>query len=141
ALPENGPAPVLSLGALAVPFLAGALGGVLTQRSAPDVVSEAAPLWGFVCGITTAITVAALALVTGVSLCSVRLSEVGPSVWQVCLVWAREVGVPAAVAAWIASWWHSRKLCLAGTGPGSPNARRTARGRQGYVPGTGPSEV
>ena len=142
ALPENGPAPMLSLGALAVPFLAGALGGVLTQRSAPDVVSEAAPLWGFVCGITTGITVAALALVTGGSLGSVRLAEVGPSVWQVGLVAALEIGVSAAVAAWIANWWYSRKLRLAGVEPGSPNARHTARGRKesGSDPATGPSE-
>lgn len=130
ALPENGPAPVLSLGALAVPFFAGALGGVLTQRSAPDVVSEAAPLWGFVCGITTGITVAAFALVTGGSLGAVRLAEVGPSAWQVGLVAALEVGVAAAVAAWIANWWYSRKLRLAGVEPGSPRARETARGRR-----------
>lgn len=139
ALPENGPAPMLSLGALAVPFLAGALGGVLTQRSAPDVVSEAAPLWGFVCGITTGVTVAALALVTGGSLGAVRLAEVGPSVWQVGLVAALEVGVSAAITAWIANWWYSRKLRLAGVEPGSPNARDTARGRKGPEPepGTG----
>ena len=140
ALPENGPAPMLSLGALAVPFLAGALGGVLTQRSAPDVVSEAAPLWGFVCGITTGITVAALALVTGGSLGSVRLADVGPSVWQVGLVAALEVGVAAAVAAWLANWWYSRKLRLAGVEPGSPNARDTARGRKTPDPDIGPSE-
>uniref|UniRef100_UPI00037BD6EA cell division protein PerM n=1 Tax=Nocardiopsis xinjiangensis TaxID=124285 RepID=UPI00037BD6EA len=142
ALPENGPAPMLSLGALAVPFLAGALGGILTQRSAPDVVSEAAPLWGFVCGIITGITVAALALVTGGSLGSVRLAEVGPSAWQVGLVAVLEVGVSAAVAAWIANWWYSRKLRLAGVEPGSPNARPTARGLEepGPDPVTGPSE-
>lgn len=140
ALPENGPAPMLSLGALAVPFLAGALGGVLTQRSAPDVVSEAAPLWGFVCGITTGITMAALALVTGGALGSVRLAGVGPSVWQVGLVAALEIGVAAAVAAWIANWWYSRKLRLAGVEPGSPNARDTVRGRKTPDPDTGPSE-
>lgn len=142
ALPENGPAPVLSLGALAVPFLAGALGGVLTQRSAPDVVSESAPLWGFVCGITSGIIVAVLALVTGGSLGAVRLAEVGPSAWQVGLVAALEIGVSAAVAAWIANWWYSRKLRLAGLEPGSPSARDTARGRKGPdpEPGTGASK-
>uniref|UniRef100_UPI00035C6304 cell division protein PerM n=1 Tax=Nocardiopsis salina TaxID=245836 RepID=UPI00035C6304 len=143
ALPENGPAPVLSLGALAVPFIAGALGGVLTQRSAPDVVSEAAPLWGFVCGITTGITVAAFALVTGGSLGAVRLAEVGPSAWQVGLVAALEVGVAAAVAAWIANWWYSRKLRLAGGEPGSPRARETARGSRAPEPSgpSGPSQA
>ncbi len=110
ALPANGAAPMLSLTALAVPFLAGAVGGVLTQRSAPDVVSEAAPLWGFVCGVTTGMLCAALAGTAGGSLGADRLSEIGPSAWQVGLVAALEVGVAAAVAAWIANWWYTRKL-------------------------------
>lgn len=110
ALPANGAAPVLSLAALAVPFVAGAIGGVLTQRSAPDVVSEAAPLWGFVCGVTTGMLCAALAGAAGGSLGAQRLSEVGPSAWQIGLVAALEVGVAAAVAAWIANWWYTRKL-------------------------------
>lgn len=110
ALPTNGAAPVLSLAALAVPFVAGVLGGVVTQRHAPDVVSEAAPLWGFVCGVTTGILCAALAGAAGGSLGTQRLAEVGPSAWQVGLVAALEVGVAAAVAAWIANWWYTRKL-------------------------------
>ncbi len=89
--------------------MAGAIGGVLTQRSAPDVVSEAAPLWGFVCGVTTGILCAALAVTSGGSLGAQRLSEVGPSAWQVGLVAALEVGVAAAVAAWIANWWYTRE--------------------------------
>lgn len=109
ALPANGAAPVLSLAALAVPFVAGALGGMVTQRNAPDVVSEAAPLWGFVCGVTTGILCAALAGAAGGSLGTHRLAEVGPSAWQVGLVAALEVGVAAAVAAWIANWWYTRK--------------------------------
>ncbi|WP_394350507.1 cell division protein PerM [Nocardiopsis quinghaiensis] len=108
AVPENGAAPVASLIALAVPFVAGAMGGVLTQRSAPDVVSEAAPLWGFVCGVTTGMLCAALAEVAGGPLGGERLSEVGPSAWQVGLVAALEVGVAAAVAAWTANWWYTR---------------------------------
>ncbi|WP_040703012.1 cell division protein PerM [Nocardiopsis ganjiahuensis] len=110
ALPANGAAPVLSLTALVVPFVAGAVGGMLTQRSAPDVVSEAAPLWGFVCGVTTGMLCAALAGTAGGSLGAQRLSEIGPSAWQVGLVAALEVGVAAAVAAWIANWWYTRKL-------------------------------
>ncbi|MBR8743154.1 DUF6350 family protein [Nocardiopsis sp. MG754419] len=109
ALPANGAAPMLSLAALAVPFVAGTLGGILTQRNAPDVVGEAAPLWGFVCGVTTGILCAALAGFAGGSLGAQRLTDVGPSAWQVGLVAALEVGVAAAVAAWIANWWYTRK--------------------------------
>ncbi|QYX37990.1 hypothetical protein K1J57_04825 [Nocardiopsis sp. MT53] len=115
ALPENGAAPVLSLAALAVPFVAGAVGGVLTQRSAPDVVSEAAPLWGFVCGVTTGLLCAALGELAGGSLGGHRLSDVGPSAWQVGLVAALEVGVAAAIAAWVANWWYTRRSPAAAT--------------------------
>jgi hypothetical protein len=108
ALPSNGAAPAASLLALAVPFVAGAVGGALTQRSAPDVVSEAAPLWGFVCGVTTGLLCAALAALAGGPLGGERLSVVGPSAWQVGLVAALEVGVAAAVVAWVANWWYTR---------------------------------
>lgn len=126
ALPDNGAAPVVSLAALAVPFLAGAVGGVLTQRSAPDVVSEAAPLWGFVCGVTTGMLCAALAVIAGGPLGGERLSEVGPSAWQVGLVAALEVGVAAAVAAWVANWWYWRKLRQSGGAAPARDAGRSA---------------
>jgi len=126
ALPDNGAAPVVSLAALAVPFLAGAVGGVLTQRSAPDVVSEAAPLWGFVCGVTTGMLCAALAVIAGGPLGGERLSEVGPSAWQVGLVAALEVGVAAAVAAWVANWWYWRKLRQSGGVAPARDAGRSA---------------
>ncbi|WP_116245914.1 DUF6350 family protein [Nocardiopsis sp. FIRDI 009] len=113
ALPANGAAPVVSLVALAVPFVAGAVGGVLTQRSAPDVVSEAAPLWGFVCGVTTGMVCAALGELAGGSLGAERLTDIGPSSWQVGLVAALEVGVAAAIAAWISNWWYTRRMRLA----------------------------
>jgi hypothetical protein len=120
ALPDNGAAPAVSLVSLALPFAAGAVGGVLTQRSAPDVVREAAPLWGFVCGVTTGLLCAALAEMAGGSLGSERLTEVGPSTWQVGLVAALEVGVAAAIAAWIANWWYSRRLRRAAAESAAP---------------------
>uniref|UniRef100_UPI00373FC7CC cell division protein PerM n=1 Tax=Nocardiopsis alborubida TaxID=146802 RepID=UPI00373FC7CC len=125
ALPSNGAAPVASLLALAVPFVAGAVGGALTQRSAPDVVSEAAPLWGFVCGVTTGLLCAALAVMAGGPLGGERLSEVGPSAWQVGLVAALEVGVAAAVVAWVANWWYTR-----GRRPSARRDPRSATGRE-----------
>ncbi|WP_285761263.1 cell division protein PerM [Nocardiopsis ansamitocini] len=108
ALPESGPAPVLSLVALAAPLVAGGVGGALTLRSAPTVVSEAAPLWGFVCGLTTGIVWAGLAVLAGGPLGAQRLAEVGPSPWHVGLVTALEVGVAAAITAWVANWLYFR---------------------------------
>ncbi|WP_342751403.1 cell division protein PerM [Murinocardiopsis flavida] len=108
ALPDNGPAPVLSLAALAAPFLAGAIGGALTLRRAPTQVNEAAPMWGFACGAATGLVCAALAQLAGGPVGAQRLADVGPSAWQVGLVTALEVGLSAAVVAWLANWWHFR---------------------------------
>ncbi len=109
ALPDNGAAPAHSLVVLAAPFLAGIVGGVLTQRSAPAATGEAAPLWGLACGVTTGLMFAALAAMAGGPLGAERLTEVGPSPWQVGLVTALEVGVAAAIAAWVANWWYYRR--------------------------------
>ncbi|GAA2015156.1 hypothetical protein GCM10009799_49240 [Nocardiopsis rhodophaea] len=110
ALPDNGPAPVISLAALAAPFIAGGVGGLLTQRSAPTLVGEAAPMWGFVCGVATGAVLTVLSLIAGGSLGADRLSDVGPSAWQVGLITALEVGVTAAIAAWVANWRYLRRM-------------------------------
>lgn len=113
ALPDGGAAPVASLAALAAPFAAGAVGGVLTQRSAPTVVGEAAPLWGFVCGVATGLVFTALSLLAGGPIGAERLADVGPSAWQVGLITALEVGLAAAIAAWVANWRHFRRTAAA----------------------------
>jgi hypothetical protein len=104
ALPQPGPAPLVSLFALAVPFAAGAVGGVLTIRYLPTVVTEAAPLWGFVSGVLTGGVIVFLAALSGGPLGGGRMAVMGPSAWQVGLLAALEVGVSAAIAAWVANW-------------------------------------
>jgi Family of unknown function (DUF6350) len=104
ALPEPGPAPAVSLLALAAPFVAGAVGGVLTIRTMPSATSEGAPLWGFVSGTLTGVVVALLAALSGGPLGGGRMATVGPSAWQVGLLAALEVGISAAIAAWAANW-------------------------------------
>ncbi|MFC3996998.1 DUF6350 family protein [Nocardiopsis sediminis] len=136
ALPENGPAPALSIIALAAPFVAGGVAGVLTQRSAPTVVSEAAPLWGFVCGVTTGLVCAALSILAGGPLGADRLATVGPSAWQVGLITALEVGVTAAISAWVANWRHFRATgAEEGAGPDDDAAGGDGvDGETGYRP-------
>ncbi|WP_236700761.1 cell division protein PerM, partial [Allosalinactinospora lopnorensis] len=132
ALPDNGPAPVYSLPALVAPFLAGILGGVLTQRSAPTASSEAAPMWGLACGVTTGLVCGALAALAGGPLGAERLAEVGPSPWQVGLITALEVGVAAAIAAWLANWRYYRRIRAAEVTDMETEGRRAAeRGRRG----------
>ncbi|HEY7483370.1 MAG TPA: DUF6350 family protein [Streptosporangiaceae bacterium] len=109
ALPEAGPAPALSLLALAAPFLAGIVAGSLTIRVLPSPVSEAAPLWGFVSGALTGCVAAALAALAGGPLGGARLATMGPSAWQVGFMAALEVGVSAAIAAWVTNWSLFRK--------------------------------
>jgi hypothetical protein len=110
ALPDPGPAPALSLVALAVPFVAGAIGGILTIRVLPTAVSEAAPLWGFVCGVLTGVVVAVLTALSGGPLGGGRMAVMGPSPWQIGLLSALEVGISAAIAAWITNWQLGRRM-------------------------------
>jgi len=104
ALPQQGPAPALSLIALAAPFVAGAVGGTLTIRAMPSPVYEAAPLWGFVTGVLTGAVTAVLAALAGGPMGGGRMVTIGPSPWQVGLMAALEVGVAAAIAAWVTNW-------------------------------------
>jgi hypothetical protein len=118
ALPEPGPAPAVSLLALAAPFVAGVVGGALTVRVMPSPVYEAAPLWGFVSGVLTACVAAGLAALAGGPLGGQRLATMGPSAWQVGFMAALEVGVSAAIAAWAMNWSLFRQV----RGRGGPGA-------------------
>src|SRR5690606_22805596 len=124
ALPEPGPAPAVSLLALAAPFVAGAVGGVLTIRSRPAPVSEGAPMWGFVTGALTGAVVALLSALSGGPLGGGRMATVGPSAWRVGLLAALEVGIAAAIAAWAANTMILRRPARAEAEAGAGAGRR-----------------
>ncbi|QFG27009.1 hypothetical protein F7P10_12725 [Actinomadura sp. WMMB 499] len=126
ALPEPGPAPAASLLALAAPFVAGAVGGMLTVRSAPSAANEAAPLWGFVSGALTGVAAALLAALSGGPLGGERMATVGPSPWQVGLMATLEVGISAAIVAWWANWRLNRRAADPADVP-TRRPRRTAK--------------
>lgn len=109
ALPEPGPAPLVSLPALAAPFLAGVVGGALTVRSFPSAVYEAAPLWGFLSGVLTGAVMTVLAALSGGPLGGARMATMGPSPWQIGLLATLEVGLAAACSAWLVNWWMFRE--------------------------------
>ena len=104
----DGPAwvPVL---VLAMPYLAGVFAGIVTVRIAPTPVIEAAPLWGFAAGAAAGALAGLAAAFAGGPLGDGRLSEVGPSGFQVGLVAILEIGVTAALTAAAANWLILRR--------------------------------
>jgi hypothetical protein len=111
ALPPGihpGVPPPLAVAVLAVPYLAGAIGGLLAARTAPVLALEAAPMWGFACGTLTGCLLAVMAAFAGGPLGGGRLAAVGPSPWQVGLVATLEVGLAAAVTAGVLNWLRLR---------------------------------
>ncbi len=99
---------------LAMPYLAGALAGLMTVRIAPTPTLEAAPLWGLVTGTLTAVVIGFAAKFSGGPLGAGRLASVGPAGGEVGLVAVLEVGVTAALVAGAANWLiirhHVRRL-------------------------------
>jgi Family of unknown function (DUF6350) len=104
----GGPAwlPVL---VLAVPYLAGVFGGIVTIRIAPTPTMEAAPLWGFMTGLAAGALAGLAAAFSGGPLGDGRLAKVGPSGWQVGLVAILQIGVTAALTAAAANWLILRR--------------------------------
>ncbi|MEU6996900.1 DUF6350 family protein [Nonomuraea sp. NPDC046570] len=120
ALPETGPVPAWMMAVIALPFAAGAVAGVFVARIAPSPSYEAAPLWGFVTGVSTGLVAGLLAALSGGPIGGARLSAVGPSPWEVALSVCLEVGVAAGISAGLANWW----LTYLGARGRGPVARR-----------------
>ncbi len=99
----SGPGWLAAVG-LAVPYLAGVIGGLLIVRLAPQASADAAAIWGFSAGAGCGLILGVLAAFAGGPLGDGRLSAVGPSAWQVGVVGALELGISAAVSAGAASW-------------------------------------
>jgi hypothetical protein len=84
---------------LALPYLAGIVGGWLLMRAFPALGLEAAPLLGLASGVVAGCVLGVLAAFSGGPLGAGRLAAVGPSGWQAGAVTALEVGLGAAVTA------------------------------------------
>jgi hypothetical protein len=110
---------------LAVPYLAGVFGGIVTVRIAPTATIEAAPLYGFAAGAAAGGLAGVAAAFAGGPLGDGRLAAVGPSGWQVGLVAMLEIGVTAALTAAAANWLILRRA-----------TRRTIEGQQASTGGS-----
>jgi hypothetical protein len=95
---------------LALPYLAGGIGGLLLVRAAPVLTLDEAPVWGLVSGVVSGLVLALLAAASGGPLGNGRLAAVGPSPWQVGVVSALEIGVSAAVMAGVVNFVAMRRL-------------------------------
>ncbi len=112
---------------LALPYLAGAFGGLLLVRAAPALALDAAPLWGLACGAVCGSILGLLAAASGGPLGDGRLAAVGPSPWQVAAVSALEIGVAAAVSAGAANYFSLRRSgALSGRGERAAPVERDA---------------
>jgi Family of unknown function (DUF6350) len=109
AMPSGARSAWLPILILAVPYLAGVFGGIVTVRITPTPTIEAAPLWGFLAGMAAGGLVGLAAAFSGGPLGDGRLAAVGPSGWQVGLVAMLQIGVTAALTAWAANWLILRR--------------------------------
>jgi uncharacterized protein DUF6350 len=131
---------------LVLPYLAGALAGLMTVRIAPTPSLEAAPLWGLVTGSLAAVVIGLGAKFSGGSLGSGRLTSVGPAGGESGLVAVLEVGVTAALVAGAANWLiirhHVRKLAaVAEAAAGQDGARPPVAAPLAGVSGPGPALI
>ena len=116
----------LAAAMLAVPYLAGAVGGLVVARLAPTAVLESAPVRGFCSGLLTGIVLGIGSAFAGGPLGDGRMAAVGPSAWQVAMVGALEVGIAAAVVAGVDNWRYVRRRYAAEPAaqpPGSAGAQ------------------
>ena len=127
---------------LVMPYLAGALAGLMTVRIAPTPSLEAAPLWGLLTGSLAAVVIGIGAKFSGGPLGSGRLASVGPAGGESGIVAVLEVGVTGALVAGAANWLiirhHVRKLAAAAEA--DPDAARAA-GPLARVSGPAPALI
>jgi Family of unknown function (DUF6350) len=121
-LHEAMPAWLAPLG-LALPYLAGGVGGWLLIQSAPTLSIEAAPLWGMASGVLAGMLLGLLAAFAGGPLGDGRLAAVGPSGWQVAAVGGLELGIGAAVTAGVVNFVLLRRAAPAGARRADPAVR------------------
>lgn len=115
---------------LAVPYLAGAVGGLLLVRMGPTPTLESAPMRGFCCGVLTGVVLGVGAAFAGGPLGSGRMAVVGPSAWQVAAVASLETGICAAITAGAVNWWYLRSRRVREPGPRAADPRVARGGRR-----------
>jgi Family of unknown function (DUF6350) len=122
---------------LALPYVAGGVGGWLLIRTAPVLSIEAAPLWGMASGVLAGGVLGLLAAFSGGPLGTGRLSAVGPSGWQVAAVGGLELGIGAAVTAGVLNYVALRRARPAAARPSASAPRPSVSAATGTTPADG----
>ncbi len=108
ALPASGPAPAASLVTLALPAVAGIVGGVVVARSWPSASPLSVAGSGLAAAGLLGVGIAVLAAALAGPIAPGRLAVVGPSAWQLGIATVTRVGLTVTLTALVMRWWPSR---------------------------------
>ncbi|GAA1921254.1 cell division protein PerM [Nocardioides marmoribigeumensis] len=108
AVPGNGPAPGWALAVLAVPVLCGLYAGRATLRRFPTRSYAVGAARSAGAGLLAAVALAFLAAVSGGSVGSGRMTDVGPAAGPTLLMSLATVALGAVVAGLLQVWWRTR---------------------------------
>lgn len=109
ALPAEGDAPGWAVAFMAVPALAGVLGGILAQRGDDGRAFDLAALRGAVAGVGAAVIVGvAVALADG-PLGDGRMADIGAPFFEVLVIACGGMGVGGMLGALATAWWQRRR--------------------------------
>jgi hypothetical protein len=108
ALPHNGIPPWYSGSLMAIPVFAGVVAGVVLVRRMDPCSRFRAAGWGALVGVPVALGAFLLTALSGGPAGPGRLHTVGASPWSSAAAAAVDIGVPAALTAWIFTWWRQR---------------------------------
>jgi hypothetical protein len=109
ALPHNGVPPWYAGSLMAVPVFAGVVAGVLLVRRMNPASRFHAAGWGALVAVPVALGAFILTALSGGPAGPGRLQTVGASPWSSAAAAAVDIGIPAALTAWIFTWWRHRR--------------------------------
>jgi hypothetical protein len=108
ALPHNGVPPWYAASLMLIPVFAGVVAGVLLVRRMNPQSRFRAAGWAALVAVPVAIGAFVLTALSGGPAGPGHLQTVGASAWSSAAAAAIDIAVPAALTAWIFTWWRQR---------------------------------
>lgn len=110
ALPESGDVPGWTVGLIAVPPLAAAVGAALAQRRRPTLRWEEGALRGCAGGVLAGVLLGWLATLAGGAVGPGRMQQVGPLAGDVLVHAITALGIGGLLGGLLMTWWQRRTL-------------------------------